>query len=401
MSPRTFNYVAVDEGGQRVQGSIAASDRQDAFQRLARSGKTPVRVRAAVDWRFRAFGRRVSKAEIAAMTRELAVLVQARIPLSDGLAVMAQTERNSALAELLIELAGSIESGSRISDAVERHREVFGEAYVGTMRAAENSGMLVEITTHLAEMLDAEVALRQRLRRAAIYPAIVLTVVFAALLVIVGFVVPRFAATFAASGVALPLATRVVQAVGISLREWWWIYLGTAVVLVTAVVQIWQVPKGRLSLERIASRAPFIGRFLAAVETSRFCRVLAISSESGMGLIESVELGAEASGSHLVREQTRELACKLRSGAALSDALHVCDGLPPFARRLLAACKDSRDISHASNVIADHFDRESKHLAESVSSIIEPVMTIVLAFIVLVVALSVFLPMWQLVGLNR
>lgn len=401
MNLRSFKYVAVDVGGKRVHGSVAALDRQDAFRRISTSGKTPVRVRPAVGSQLRGFGRRVTKTEIAAMTRELNVLVQARIPLSQGLAVMAQTERNPVLAEMLRELAGSIEAGSKISDAVERHREVFGEVYVGTMRAAENSGMLAEITSHLAEMLDAEVGLHQRLRRAATYPVIVLTVVFAALFVIVGFVVPRFAATFAASGVALPLATRVVQAVGASVHDWWWMYLGAVGVGITALVQMWHSPKGRLKLERVASRTPFIGRLLCAVGTSRFCRVLAISSESGLGLIESVEMGAGASGSHLVQEQTRELASKLRGGAALPDALHSCEGLPPFARRLLAACKDSKDITRTANVISAHFDREGKHLAESVNSIIEPVMTVMLAFIVLVVALSVFLPMWQLVGLNK
>lgn len=395
-----FRYVAVDPRGRLVRGKTAAVDEQDAYRRIAAGGMTPVRVRQQLRRTLRV-GRPISRVDLAAMTRELSVLVQARIPLSSGLAIMAQNERNESLSQLLRELSGSIEAGSRISDAIEQRREVFGDVYVATMRAAESSGMLAEITGHLADMLDAEVGMQQRLRRAATYPLIVLTVVAAALFVIVGFVVPRFAATYASSGVDLPLATRVVQAVGASLRAWWWVYLGAGGVALTGVLQAWNTGQGRLRIEEVLVRVPYVGRLLTAVATSRFCRVLSISSSAGLDLIESVEMSAGASGSLRVQTEMRRLGGKLRGGSSLSEAMLACTTLPPFARRLLGSCKDSSDVTRTSDVISSHFDREGRHLAESVSSVIEPVMTVVLAFIVLVVALSVFLPMWQLMGLNR
>lgn len=396
----TFRYVAVDPQGRRVRGTTAAVDEQDAYRRIAGGGMTPVRVRQQVARSLRV-GRPITRSDLAAMTREMSVLVQARMPLSTGLAIMAQNERNASMARLLRELSGSIEAGSRISDAIEQRRDVFGDVYVATMRAAESSGMLAEITVHLADMLDGEVGMQQRLRRAATYPAIVLAVVSAALFVIVGFVVPRFAATYASSGVDLPLATRVVQAVGASLRTWWWVYLGAGGVGLTALLQAWNTSKGRLRIEEVLSRTPYIGRLLTAVSTSRFCRVLSISSSAGLDLIESVEMSAGASGSLRVQTEMRRLGGKLRGGSSLFEVLQTCTTLPPFARRLLGSCKDSGDVTRTSDVISSHFDREGRHLAESVSSVIEPLMTVLLAFIVLVVALSVFLPMWQLVGLSR
>ncbi len=396
----TFRYVAVDPRGRRVRGKTAAVDAQDAYRRIASGGMTPVRVRQVVGRNLRV-GRPISRGELAAMTRELSVLVQARMPLATGLAIMAQNERNANLARLLRELSGNIEAGSRISDAIEQRREVFGDVYVATMRAAESSGMLAEITAHLADMLDGEVGMQQRLRRAATYPVIVMAVVSAALFVIVGFVVPRFAATYASSGVDLPLATRVVQAVGASLRTWWWVYLGAGGVGLTALLQAWNTGTGRLRIEGVLARTPYVGRLLSAVSASRFCRVLSISSSAGLDLIESVEMSAAASGSHRVQTEMHRLAGKLRGGSSLSEVLLACTTLPPFARRLLGSCKDSNDVTQTSEVISTHFDREGRHLAESVSSVIEPLMTVMLAFIVLVVALSVFLPMWQLVGLNK
>jgi len=400
MSTSTFRYVALDRDGKRTRGRISATDEQDAFRRISTQGLTPLRVSADVKRSF-SLGRRVKKADIAAMTRELSVLVEARVPLAQGLMIMAENERNATLATILRSLAGRIESGARVSDAIDHHRDVFGDVYVATMRAAESSGMLAEVTVHLADMLDSEVGLQQKLRRAATYPIIVLAVVSVAMVVIVGFVVPRFAATYASSGVELPLATQVVQAVGASMRSAWWVYLGSVVVMITGIMHMWSMPKGRLRLEKILARMPYIGRLLTAVSTARFSRVMAIGSGAGVNLIESLEMSAAACGSLRVREESRRLAIKLRGGASLSEVLSESVTLPPFARRLLGSCKDAKDVARTSDVIASHFEREGKHLAESVSSFIEPVMTVVLAFIVLVVALSVFLPMWQLVGLNR
>lgn len=400
MNATMFKYVAVDAQGKRTHGKTMAIDEQDAYRRIVAGGKTPIRLHAHTSgpvW----FGRKVRRQEVAAMTRELSVLVQAHVPLSQGLALMAQNERNPAMAQLLREMAGGIEAGSRISDVVENRKEVFGDVYVATMRAAESSGTLTQITDLLADMLDADVAMQQRLRRAGTYPVIVLAVVLAALFVIVGFVVPRFAATYAASGVDLPLATQIVQGVGNSLRNWWWVYLGAGAVCLTAVIQTWSTSGGRLRIETMLMRAPFVGRLISAVATSRFCRVLSISSDAGVDLIDSIEMSAAASGSLRVVTESRHLSTKLRGGVSLTDAIHACEALPPFARRLLGSCKDAKDVSHTSSVIATHFDREGKHLAESINTIIEPLMTVVLACIVLIVALSVFLPMWQLIGLNK
>ncbi|MBX3323753.1 MAG: type II secretion system F family protein [Phycisphaeraceae bacterium] len=402
MSGLRYNYLAADAAGKRVRGVLSAIDDQEACRKVAASGLTPLKVTSAAAWKWdAAFRRGISRSEVAAMTRELSVLVDARMPLAQGFTMMAQNERNPALAALMSDIAFRIESGAKISEAIEKHALVLGEVYVATMQAAESSGMLSEVTAHLAEMLDAEVATRQQLRRAATYPAIVLLVVSAALFVILGFVVPRFAATYASSGVSLPLATRIVQGLGESVRSWWWVYLGAVVTGIIGIAQCWASSSGRLWIETALSKVPYLGRLLTAVATARFCRVLSIACGAGIDLIEAIEVSAKASGSHRLMLESRSLTARLRGGGSLTDVVTSSIVLPPFAQRLLAASKESKEVGRSSNIISKHFEREGTHLTAGISTVIEPIMTVLLAVIVLTVALAVFLPMWQLIGASQ
>lgn len=396
-----FRYTAVDKGGKTARGRLVGADEHDIYRRLTAEGFRPIRITPFPQlFSFGARSKRISHAAIAGMTRELSVLVEAHIPLSQGLQAMAANERHPALAAMIRDIAARIEAGERVSDAIAHHAPVLGEVYVATMRAAEATGQLAEVTQHLADMLETEAAMRQQLRRAATYPVIVLTVVGLALGVILGFVVPRFAKTYVSAGIELPLATQIVQAIGSSVQSWWWLYLGLAIGVCVVVRQMWSTPPGRLIIENWLARLPYISRLLSAVSTARFCRVLTISSGAGIGLTDAIEVSAGASGSARVQEEAVRLTARLRGGSSLSEIMADSTTIPPFARRLLAASKETKEVSRSSEIIARHFERESKHLSASLSSVIEPVMTILLAIIVLVVALSVFLPMWKLIGVN-
>jgi len=396
-----FRYIAVERNGQQVRGTMSGLDEHEVFRHLTANGLRPISVKEiSYLFSFKLQSGRISRTQIAAMTRELSVLVDARIPIEQGLKVMADNERNPALAKLVCDIASRIESGVKVSDAIAEHVEVLGEVYVATMRAAEASGQLAEVTELLADMLESEVAMQQQLRRAAAYPVIVLSVVGIALAVILGFVVPSFAKTFESSGIELPLATRIVQAIGASFKSWWWLYLGTAAGTVVITLQLWHSPRGRLCLEGVLARTPYISKLMSAISTARMCRILSIASGAGLGLTEAIEVSASASGSARVKLESNESTSKLRGGASLGEVMSESETLPPFARRLLAASKDNAEVARSSRIIARHYDREAKHFSSSISTIIEPVMTILLAVIVLVVALSVFLPMWKLIGVH-
>ncbi len=401
MSENVYRYTAVDGSGSRRRGVIRATGEQDAYRRLASMGLTPFSVRPARERTSLLRYRGATLTDIAALTRELSVLVEAKIPIEDGLSSIAESEKRPAQREMIRDVAARIQAGASISEAIDQHRQTFGEVYVETMRAAERSGSLASVTSHLADMLERQVELRQQLKRALAYPVIVVGVVALAVSVIIVFVVPRFAETFASSDVKLPLTTRAIQAIAASVRAHWWAYLGTIVGVALACAAAWRTDGGRAFFERAFRFVPFVEKVLVAVTTARFARVFGIALGSGLGVTEAMEMGGRATGRPLFALECNQIAERLRGGASLKESIEVATYLPSFARRMISAGKDSAELSRSCGVVAKHYEREAEHLTKGVSQVIEPLLTVALAVIVLVIALSVFLPMWQMVKLNH
>ncbi|USN98751.1 MAG: type II secretion system F family protein [Phycisphaeraceae bacterium] len=400
MSPVTMRYDAIDRRGRSSRGRMVVSGQAEAIRRLGEQGLTPVELTEVRRVKL-SLGRRISGAEIAAMTRELSVLIDAHVPIGRGMASMAEQQANPVLRGVLRETASAIESGLSITEALSAHRGVFGEVYIETIRAAERSGSLGPVMAHLADMLERQLESRQTLRRALTYPAVVLCAVVLAIVVILVFVVPRFAATFSANGVQLPLMTRIVQTIGFSMREHWWMYLLGVGAAVWFSIAAWRSEVGRRRLEAILPHLPRIGKIVLTVTTARFMRVVSIALEAGVDLTDAIQMGGRATGRPLFARECAEMADGLRGGESLENLLAQSAYLPAFARRMIAAGRDARDLARASHIVSEHYDREADHLSKSISTLIEPLMTLGLATVVLVVALSVFLPMWQMVRMSH
>jgi MSHA biogenesis protein MshG len=399
----TYRYKAIDANGARTRGAVDAPGESEACRLLAAQGVTPIHISPVRPGSAGLSLRRdrISAQEVAALTRELSVLVEANIPVARGLRSIAEHERNTRLRDMVTDIALMIESGERLTAAFGKYQAVFGEAYIETIRAAERSGTLASVTEHLADMLERNIETREHVRRAMTYPAIVASFVAVALAVIVVFVVPRFAVIFENNGVALPLSTRLIRGLGDSVRGWWWLYAGCLVGGGAIVRQQWRSPAGRFRIESLLLRTPYIGAMLTAVTTARFSRVLAIGIESGIEVIEAIWIAGRSTGRPVFCAECERLCDRMRAGEPLESVVNCSQQLPSFARRLLGAGKESSEIAGAGRIIARHYDRLADHLSKNINTVIEPMITIAIAVIVLVVALSVFLPMWQMVSISK
>lgn len=399
----TFQYIALDADGRRCSGSVEAPTEAEAVRRLAAGGISPIRIRERTS-RVRMpslRGERITQRDISALTREISVLVEANIPIARGLHSVAEHEKNARLRDMVTDIATMIESGERLTSAFGKYQNVFGEIYIESIRAAEQSGTLASVTEHLADMLERSIETREQVRRALTYPAIVIIFVSLAISVIVLFVVPRFALIFESNGVELPLSTRVIRAVGESAKDWWWAYGASVVAAVYLFKRQWRSSAGRMRIEKVMLKTPYLGTMLTAVATARFSRVLSIALGSGIEVIESIWIAGRATGRPVFVAECERLCDRMRAGESLAAVLNSSEQLPNFARRLLGAGKDSKELAGAGRIIARHYDRIAEHLSKNVNTVIEPMITIAIAAIVLVIALSVFLPMWQMISINR
>ncbi|MDX2115852.1 MAG: type II secretion system F family protein [Planctomycetota bacterium] len=395
MTSLTFHYTALDRAGSTRGGSVPAATRQEAIRKIAALGLTPVSLREGAD---RGSGRRgrVAARELAHFTYQLAVLVSARISISDGLMSIAKQERDPGFRAVISDLAARVESGEPLVTAMRAHESVFGPVFIETVHAAEKSGNLVKVLENLSELLEQSAETTRLVRGSFIYPACVSSVLAGAVVFLIGFVVPKFATMFESRGLELPVLTRVLVDVGRSMQSFWFVWLALAAVGAFAV-RSGRGPFSRSVVERVAGRMPVIGAILSGVAQSRFAYVLGVTLSAGLTLIECLELAGRAAGTAAMRSDVRVLIEQVRQGGKLCDALTRCTAFSPFAQRMLAAGEEAAELPRMCGIIAAHYDRETRHMVKNLSVVIEPVLIVLITGIVLVVALAIFLPMWDMV----
>jgi type II secretory pathway component PulF len=400
VSVAAFAYQAVDRTGRKRSGVELAPSKADALRAITSQGLTPLslsEVREGASRRLSWKRSRISGADIAHFTYQFGVLISARIPISEGLRSIGTQERNERFREVILDIAGRIEAGDQVAQALDAHRSVFGEMYVETVRAAERSANLSNVLEMLSETLERNMETSRAVKGAMMYPMCVLSVLGIAVVFLVGFVVPKFASMFEQRGATLPIFTQVLMRVGVSVQTWWYVYLAVVVGLVFALRNAWRRPTSRVALDSLLHRVPFVNRVLIGLATSRFARILGVSLGSGLGLIESLELAGKASARPMLQIEAARLADQVRVGGRLTDVLASCRYLSAFSKRLLTAGEEAGELPRMCSVIARHYDRETSYLTKNIGTVIEPVLIVLIACVVLAVALAIFLPMWDMI----
>ena len=333
MSMQAFQYAAVDAGGAIVKGTIEAVDRKTAFRELGRQGLRPTRLTGKSAARAKmARSGRVSRKDVARFIHQLSVLLSARLPVTECLTSIAEQETNPRLKAIALAIASSVEAGGTLTDAFAQHERVFGRVIVETIRAAERSGNLISVLETLGEMIEDEGEMTRAVRGAMIYPACVLTAILLAVTFLLMGVVPKFATMFQERGVDLPPITLGMIAVGESLRAFWWVYLGVIVGTAFAAHRAWRSPKGRVVIDRWLHLIPRLREVLIGLGVARFSGVFGVCLRSGLPLMESLSLGARASGRPLLERDIAGMIDRIKQGGRMSEALPSYDSCCARAR---------------------------------------------------------------------
>ncbi len=395
MTGASFRYRALDQAGGAATGTLRATSRQDAYRSLVASGLRPTRIRAL---RSETRVARVGAEEIANFTYQLSVLLDARLPVDDALRSIGEQAEHPGLRAIALDVAQRIQAGATIAQSLAAHESAFGTVYLETIRAAEASGTLIRVLGELATSIEEFAELRRTLRGALVYPAAVLSTLALALLFLLLVVVPRFGTMYADRGVELPLLSAVLVEIGATLRGHWYLLAAGAGAALFGGRALWRSGRGRARLDDLAQRVPILRGILVGLAASRFASVLGISIRAGIGIIDALAMAGRATGSPRFASDVDELVRHVRRGGRLSEALPGCAALPPFVRQLLTAGEEASEIPRMCDILARHHRREAMHAARNVATAIEPLLVVGLAGIVLVVALAVFLPMWNMVA---
>jgi MSHA biogenesis protein MshG len=342
------------------------------------------------------FTSKVRLVDLIQFSRQMHSMLRAGVPIFRAVTGLATTTGNRALAQTLNEVATGLESGHTLSDTLGRHPGVFSVFYVSLVRVGETSGKLSEIFHQLAIYLERDKNTRGKIKSALRYPTFVLSAIAIALAVISIWVIPAFSKLFGSFGAELPLPTRVLMAVSDFMLAYWpGLLLFLALLMVGARLYTGS-EDGRYRWDKFKLRLPLVGSVIYQASLARFSHLFAMAMNSGVPLITALTVIAKALNNSYLEERILGMRGGIEHGKALSLTAANSGIFDPLVLQMLTVGEDSGTISELLTEVADYYEREVDYTTERLSAAIEPILTVVIGGLVLVMAMGIFLPMWNL-----
>ncbi|MFN3821541.1 MAG: type II secretion system F family protein, partial [bacterium] len=402
-----FSYVAITEEGKEVKGNLDAADQLSVERSLESQNLFPIRItkgeeEVATVVRSSPIGmgaqkskrRRISQREIIDFTRQLMTLIKAGVPILTALETLAGQSSNPAFAEVIVQVATDISSGSDLSQALSKHPKVFSELYCAAVRAGETGGVLDEVLGRLTAVLQRDWEIRKEVKGALRYPIMVITGMIIAFLILTTFVVPKFAAVYAQINMELPLPTKLLIGLSEILRSYWWAFGLIVGGIIFGFTRYIKTEKGRIWWDNTLLRLPIFGPLVLKSAMTRFTKMFETLSRAGLPILQIFQVVARTLGNRILEGGILQAAESLERGKAVSTSLAETGLFPPLVVRMIAVGEESGALDEMLANVGDYYDMEVKTTVEGLTAMIEPLLTVGLGAVVLVFALAIFLPMW-------
>ena len=392
-----FEYKARDVGGGLVAGSLEAADASAAGDQLAKGGLIPVfiketRSQALTLDRFR----RVKPVEVVAFCRQLATMLKAGVPVLQSLASVAEQSVNKKLAAATADVAKKVEQGGQLSEALGHHPDIFPDVAVNMLRGGEASGHLAEVLERVGDFLAQNAKTKAAIKSALRYPIFVVTAIGGAIVVVVTFVIPRYAQMFSRFNADLPLPTRLVMGLNHAVQNYWYVMLAIPLGLGYAFYAWVTSEEGRYRWHQVLLKTPIIGPIIQAFSIATMSKTLGLLLESGVPILTAMDIVCRSVPNRCIRRALEAARERVRHGQPLSDPLKTSGLFPPMVTQMIAAGEQTGSTDTMLYQVCDHFESEAEHRVKNLVTALEPILIIFIAGMVLFLALSIFLPMWEM-----
>lgn len=397
-----FVYRAWDKAGRLETGVVDADTSRVAAASLQARGYLVTSLVAqeqavsAVRQVQRFF--RVNRQDLVLFTRQLATMISAGLPIVSGLAVLEEQATNRRFREIINAIRTGIERGGTLSGEIAKHPEAFFDFYVNSVRSGEVSGVLDTSLNYLADYLEREYDLVQRVRTAATYPLVVLAFTLLVAGAAVLFIVPIFVQVFASFRVALPLITRVMLRVSQLARGFWWAGLAIIGLGALGASAARRTDAGQRAVDTLMLRLPILGPLMLRLALARFGRAMAVVIRSGIPILEGLAVVATALGNRLIGSEFEAAREEMRAGRSMAESLRQQRMIPPMVVQMVRVGEETGAMEDVLNKIAEFYEREVDNSVKRFASVVEPVLIVCVGGVVALVALAVLLPIWTLIA---
>ncbi len=403
--PTLYQYRARDRSGELVSGVIQGENVAAVESYLESMDFSPVKISQRTEFSLKhLFGIGAGKARLEDLiltTRKLATLYRAGIPILKSLEIVAEQYEGAHLGKVLLSIRDDLEKGEHLSESMAKHPRIFSPIFVSSVKAAEATGKLDMVLEQLSEALEKEMVTREEIKKALRYPISVIIAIIVAFAVLTTFVIPKFAEFYSSYGAQLPMPTRILIAIGDVMSSLWYVIFPAFIAVVVGGIRLVKHPKMKPHVDAFYLKLPVFGNLIVKTCLARFAHVLSVLVASGIPLIQSLEIVKDAVGNQVISGEIAMLAEFQRQGRSLAESKHHLHHFPKLAISLIHVGLESGTLDLTLSEISRFFDREVKYTSSRLTSLLEPILILIIGGMVLFLALAIFLPMWSLISVFK
>jgi type IV pilus assembly protein PilC len=393
-----FTWEGKTRQGAIQKGELAANSKEEVFALLRKQNILPINVSAKPKEIKLKFGApKVTDKDIVILTRQLATMIDAGLPLVQCLDILGSQTENQTLAKIVTQVRSDVESGSTFADALKKHPKVFDNLYVNMVAAGEAGGILDTILQRLAAYMEKFAKIKKQIKSAMVYPSVILFVAVSVVALLMVVVVPMLGAMFAESGQLLPLPTRIVIAISNFLKSWGGLILLVSIIgFSIAFVQWRKTEKGLRITDALALKMPVMGDLIRKVSVAKFTRTLGTLLTSGVPILEGLLIVARTAGNKVVEESILSTRQSVSEGKTLAEPLSKFAVFPPMVNQMIAVGEATGALDNMLTKIADFYDDEVDGAVATLTSMLEPMLMIFLGTTVGFVIVAMYMPIFQM-----
>ena len=405
--PETFQYKVKDKTGKLVEGSLEAENAQLVVSKLRSMGYVPIEIqqqggaKLQKELKIPGFSDRIKLKEVAVFSRQFATMINSGLSLLRSLNILAEQTESKPLAAVVNQVRMDVEKGSSLSQAMTKHPKAFNRLYVSMVRAGEVGGALDSVLLRLADTIEKQVELRRKVKSAMTYPVVVAILVLTIVTAMLLFVIPMFQGIYAQLGGTLPAPTQFLIAISNVCRKLWWAIFIVEIGGAIAFRKWINSEEGRKQWDAIKLKVPIFGKLVRKTALARFSRTLSALVRSGVPILESLDIVAATAGNHVVANAVRETQAAVKRGDPLSKKLEEHPVFPPMVVQMMAVGEETGALDEMLDKIADFYDQEVEATVDALTSLIEPLLIVVMGVCVGGMIISLYLPMFNIIKLIK
>jgi len=393
-----FEYKGKSVTGVAVQGQLKAKTKAD-LERTLRSNRILVTSvsRKASDLNIK-IGTGIKKIHISRFTRQFSTMIGAGLPMVQCLDILSQQMEAAELRKIVGQIKESVQSGTTLSEALRKHKKVFDDLYVNMVEAGEVGGALDTILVRLANYREKADQLARKVKGAMVYPIVVSIVAIGVTVAMLKYIVPVFAKMFSDLGAELPGATQIILSISDILNDYFWVFILAVAAMVVTYKMVGRTPNGRLQIDKLKLRIPAIGTLIRKSSVARFSRTLGTLISSGVSILDALDTTARTAGNRVVHDAIKKATLAIAEGDTITGPLKESGVFPPMVVQMISVGEKTGGLDEMLNKIADFYDEEVDAAVAALTSLIEPVVIVVMGAVIGGILIAMYLPMFDIIG---